>query len=206
MDQGHDLELEEMIDEVSREDMQRRKNSVRSKSLGRPLIWGWIAVIVLVVAFVFYGWGDKDSARDLDPIKIRLGKLENRIKQLEGQQKEMMLLNDRLDKLVQSAVKLEESRKSLSVELYKIDQEINLLNAGATPVTGIKRPTSSARKESVASSSVRRYHKVQSGESLYQIARKYNISFEKLLKINNLSKNKVIYPGQKLLIDTSEKP
>ncbi len=40
---------------------------------------------------------------------------------------------------------------------------------------------------------------VQKGDSLWQIARQFNTTVEKIKKANNLSKN-TIYPGQKLII------
>lgn len=44
------------------------------------------------------------------------------------------------------------------------------------------------------------YHVIEKGETLYKIARKYNISVEELLKINNLTDNSTIYAGQKIKV------
>lgn len=46
-----------------------------------------------------------------------------------------------------------------------------------------------------------RTHVVQRGDNLSDIAKKYKMSLSSLLKLNNLSKKKMIYPGDRLLIE-----
>ncbi|HEX3014832.1 MAG TPA: LysM domain-containing protein [Desulfobacteria bacterium] len=45
-----------------------------------------------------------------------------------------------------------------------------------------------------------RYHVVLRGETLWSISRKYNISMQALIQVNNLRYPDVIYPGQRLII------
>lgn len=44
------------------------------------------------------------------------------------------------------------------------------------------------------------YHTVKQGETLYSIAKKYNVNISKLRELNNLS-NRLLSPGQRILID-----
>lgn len=44
------------------------------------------------------------------------------------------------------------------------------------------------------------YHIVQKGETLYKIAKIYNISVEELMKLNSLTKTTIIFAGQKLKV------
>jgi len=50
-----------------------------------------------------------------------------------------------------------------------------------------------------------RYHTVKKGETLYRIAKKYNISVDELKRLNGLSSNK-LSTGQKLIVKAQEKP
>jgi membrane-bound lytic murein transglycosylase D len=43
-------------------------------------------------------------------------------------------------------------------------------------------------------------HEVRSGESIYSIAKKYSVSCEEVLSLNDLSSNAVIYPGQMIKV------
>ena len=58
--------------------------------------------------------------------------------------------------------------------------------------------------QEVTNSLVRLKHTVQNGESVYGISKKYNISMESLIKLNDI-KNNLIHPGQELLITEAAK-
>ncbi len=45
-----------------------------------------------------------------------------------------------------------------------------------------------------------KYYEVQSGDSLYEIAKKNGTTVNELVKLNNIKDKKYIYPGQKLLL------
>ena len=47
------------------------------------------------------------------------------------------------------------------------------------------------------------YYTIKSGDSLYQIARKYNINPDLLASLNGLNMNDYIYPGQMIMIPKS---
>ncbi len=47
------------------------------------------------------------------------------------------------------------------------------------------------------------YYTIKSGDSLYQIAKKYNINPELLTALNGLNPNDYIYPGQVIMIPKS---
>jgi LysM repeat protein len=44
------------------------------------------------------------------------------------------------------------------------------------------------------------YHQVKSGETVSSIARKYHVSAQKIISVNNLNKNGLIRTGQRLRI------
>jgi LysM repeat protein len=41
---------------------------------------------------------------------------------------------------------------------------------------------------------------VRKGDNIYEIAQKYNIDLEQLLKLNGLNKNDYIYPGEEIMV------
>jgi LysM repeat protein len=44
------------------------------------------------------------------------------------------------------------------------------------------------------------YHTVGSGESIYGISRRYGVAVKKILLLNNLALDAVVYPGQRLRV------
>ena len=66
--------------------------------------------------------------------------------------------------------------------------------------SGLVSAQESYKKSTPASGDIPHYHRVKSGESLWLIAKKYGISFEKLKRINGLSGRSIIRPGDELLL------
>lgn len=58
-----------------------------------------------------------------------------------------------------------------------------------------------ARYKTTISDYKMRTHIVQRGDNLSDIAKRYRMSLSSLLKLNNLSKKKMIYPGDRLLVE-----
>ncbi|MCF0074841.1 LysM peptidoglycan-binding domain-containing protein [Dyadobacter sp. CY261] len=63
--------------------------------------------------------------------------------------------------------------------------------------------SSAEEKKVVATSAAASYHTVQSGETYFSIANKYNLSLRELLTINNRSAQSRLVSGQKLLVSKS---
>jgi LysM repeat protein len=91
------------------------------------------------------------------------------------------------------------SERSLTLRLDKLSQKADQLEKrmasapGKTeapyPIQRIPFPLAEGR-----------YHEVRPGDILSRIAQKYGTSVEELCRLNNMSPNQVIYPGQKLLV------
>ena len=71
------------------------------------------------------------------------------------------------------------------------------LQAAVASVRGTvqKAPTTSAKGQ---------FHVVQSGDTLFKIAEKYDTSLEALCSLNNITKDQTIYPGQKILVSSDK--
>lgn len=82
--------------------------------------------------------------------------------------------------------------------LEELSKRVDELEKKRPPQVESKAKPSTPTKNIV--STKRQYHLVQKGETLYKISKKYGISVEDLLKVNNLSKGQSLRVGQKLLI------
>jgi len=94
-----------------------------------------------------------------------------------------------------------DSTQTLLQRLDALTQKVEAMEKQKQPIAGSKAKPSALSKP--VSSSEKRYHKVQKGETLSQISKKYKISVEELRKLNNLSPNKPVRIGQKLLVSTN---
>ena len=107
------------------------------------------------------------------------------------------LLKDRLARLETAfTVKLD----SLIERMETNEKNISLLKNKPVikPKEKSKPKVSIPVKKAVKKKSM--FHTVIKKETLYSISKKYNISVEKLRKLNQLSKTAKIYPGDNLLV------
>jgi lipid-binding SYLF domain-containing protein len=65
---------------------------------------------------------------------------------------------------------------------------------------GGEKRTETEKKQGAAPMGDGKYYEVQSGDSLYEIAKKHGTSVAELVKLNDIKDAKRIYPGQKLLL------
>jgi len=117
---------------------------------------------------------------------------------------ETSLLEARVTALEQKIVGLEK-------QLTEFQEKISV--SGPAPVAAQKGERQEKPKQSAAEpkakpsalskpavSPEKQYHTVQKGESLSRISKKYGMSVDELRKLNNLSADKPIRVGQKLLV------
>ena len=60
-------------------------------------------------------------------------------------------------------------------------------------------------KQLLASQDIPDTYVVKQGDSIFSIARKYNLDYTEIAALNKLGGNSVIYPGQELIIQTDKK-
>jgi LysM repeat protein len=137
-----------------------------------------IRVLVLIALFLScYGCQKRDYAEAVDAIEARLTMIEQRITQLE--------------KMEQRISAYEFQLKALRESIARLDNRVTDILEAPQTIKG--QSTSQGRAG---------YYLVHRGDSLYGIAQEYGLTVEELRRLNNLTKGHVIYPGQKLLVNS----
>ena len=208
MNENLDKEMKELRREIAddlrhpqrNEDIHRRKASLEFKSSGKFLILGGAGILVLVVLIaILSGGGHNLSTEALSNILIRIDHLEERLARLEGVVARVDLLENQEKQLQQSLIETDKSRRHLTQRLDELTKRFDTVQGERAPVAGrVAAPARIQRKP--ISLGKRRYHEVRAGESLYRIARRYGMSLDELCRLNNITPDHVIHPGQKLLV------
>jgi len=89
------------------------------------------------------------------------------------------------------------------MKLDTLTQQIDMLEKTLAPPPATSKPTFVIKRRPL-SLGKRRYHKVKSGDTLSKIAQQYGTSIEELCRLNKISSEQLIYPGQKLLLATED--
>jgi membrane-bound lytic murein transglycosylase D len=159
------------------------------------ITWGAVILILSVIIALFLGSGGSVSTEDLTAVQTKIEKLGQRLSSLEGIEAKLSQIEKQGKSLQKSIARTERSGISLAKRLDKLSKRVDALQKKVASLT-----PQSVAKPKPALPTKGRYHKVRAGESYYRIAQRYGLTVEELLRINNLRKNQVIYPGQRLLI------
>ena len=136
---------------------------------------GIVVVIILIV--LFSGDGDEQSSGELASIKARVTQLEQRLMHVE--------------KIANKIAMLEKQQAAL--QRLTEEKLVQLAQTGR----GSQREPGHLLK--------RRYHEVQPGDNLSRIAEDYGISMDQLCRLNKMTPEEIIHPGQKLLVVPSHR-
>ena len=202
-----DNEMKEFREKVADElGYSRKVGAIRRRAaslpfkLNRKTLIGAAGILVLIILIALFSrGGDKHSTEDMSFIQLRLNQLEQRIARLEGMEERVVFLEQQEKQLQQSMVEGDQSRRSLALRVDKLSQEAEgLQKRTASPPPKTESPPIIKRRP-LPSAKVR-YHEVRPGETLYQIARQYSTSVREFCRLNNMTPDQIIYPGQRLLV------
>jgi len=165
--------MKEVVDDLGytpRGERNQRSKGVDLRSGPGFLIPGGIGILILIAIALFFLAGKSEVSKK-DLRSIQVG--------LNSFEAKLA----RLDGLEERIARLEKEEKNLKQSVNRI----------------AKRSLNNQKKRS-SSQIKRRYHTVRSGESLYYIANKYDLSTDKLCRLNKITPKKPIQPGQKHLV------
>ncbi len=137
---------------------------------------GFLILIILLIVVI-------SRSQDLAETKQILA-IEERIEQLET------VFTSKLDQITKELNRLDQTLASKQALPVK---------ASPSPVKVLSPPEEvSSPQEKEKNDLKPKIHKVQAGDSLYQISLDYGLTIEQLCSYNNMEANAKIYPGQEL--------
>ncbi len=152
------------------------------------VVTGVLVVFVVVIMF-FLSRGDVPvSKEDFTALFLRVDRIESRVNQLDGLERAVAELIE-TQRNVPDQTDLVRRLDALSRKVDVLQKNMNALSGEATK-----------RQVTESGMSTPRYHTVRRGETLYGIARAYNIGLERLLVANDINRNDPLQVGQRLII------
>jgi LysM repeat protein len=150
----------------------------------RTVLWIFLMqfIWVIILGGFFYVNIEKDSEESFNKIKDKLDQLENKFDPI----------NDQL-------AKVEEAMRTGNQFAPRAVIAANQpMGQGASPSTRITPLPFAPHKK--LPQLLEHYHKVERGETLYRISKRYGMSVEEIRRLNKLENNQDIQTGQKLII------
>ncbi|MDY6790697.1 MAG: LysM domain-containing protein [Thermodesulfobacteriota bacterium] len=197
-----DEEYIDTIEEVTGEDYlneDERHIWDRKKSSPMPIILLGVGFVVMILLFIIFltKTTDMASKKEIVTLEKRVAHLEERLVKLADIDKELTLFDTQRKKFDLLLDRFDRFETSTSLKLDIINNELY-----TSPNRG--RKTAKSKKPEPAKVSQKMahpvYHEVKAKETLYQISRRYGITVDDLRKLNRLTPEAVIHPGQKLIV------
>ncbi len=171
-----------------------------------PIIIVCAGVMAVVIFSVILFTNDKQTE------ELQVNVLEDRIDEMDGRfqkiDQALATLEDRLSRLETSIPliteqiekQLDEFQKNLGDKKPDGRRPAAKNRAGTASAVEKKEPEVVKPVKKPEESQKIKLHKVAHGETLYQISKKYDLTVEELMKLNNLSTSDSIYPDQLLRV------
>lgn len=177
------------------------------KSLGQLnpllLVAAGAAIIVILLLIVFIPRGGGDIEEQLRPLTAQLQQLEQRLGIVEGQEPVLAQLVEKgnaIDTLIARVDRIEAFANLRMDQLTERLEKIEKAPKPAPPAAAAPKTVPRKTAKAPAKKAAIKTHTVKAGETLYGISRKYGLSVDQLLKMNNLGKGAIIKPGQRLKV------
>jgi len=177
----------QMNDDVRPYSPKRRRNGYGTSKSSQILL---VALLILIFAGgIFYFLSKQSTGGRASLLQLKVAALEQKVIGLEKQLTELQ------GKPNASGA---DSTPTLLQRLDALTQKVEAMEKQKQPIAGLKAKPSALSKPVAPAG--KQYHIVRKGETLFQISKKYKISVEGLRKLNNLSADKPLRIGQKLLV------
>ncbi len=172
-----------------------------------PIIIGSAGVLIIIL-FLLLASGNKKPAKNTEKLAAHIKTLETRLDALEAKEAEKAERIRNLENAVNEFNNTFEQLKALPNEMENLLKKIEYINkrqgnlekkvAGVRPRR--RSPPKTTHQKTSQKTSTAKYHLVQPGETLFSISQRYGLTLDQLRRINNLSPEMVIQPGQRLKV------
>ncbi|MEA3361635.1 MAG: LysM domain-containing protein [Thermodesulfobacteriota bacterium] len=181
-------------------DLMGRKTSSDFRVQRKTLPLGITGILFLIILIaIFLGIGNDVSMEDLSEVQAKLNHLDKRLTQLEGIEDKIVSFIKQQKEFLHYVENLNESGSSPAQQPDKLVKRFGQMKKGVTSVPA-KSEASSEIKMKPFSSGTGHHHIVRPGDSLSLIAQLHGMSVDELCRLNQISLDRIIYPGQKLLL------
>ncbi|MBW1820397.1 MAG: LysM peptidoglycan-binding domain-containing protein [Deltaproteobacteria bacterium] len=164
-----------------------------------PIVLLGLGFFVMIVLFIVFLSKTNDIAGKTEIISIekRLALLEERFGKVDEIDEKLILLDMQGKKIELFIDRFDRFETSLSLKMDIINNELYTSKKKGKKTAESKKPE---QKKIVKKITHLTYHEVKAKETLYQISRRYGLTVDDLRKLNRLTPEAVIHPGQKLIV------
>jgi len=171
----------------------------RKKSIPIPLVLLGSGFLVMIFLFIVFLSKTTDIASKTKIVSIekRLALLEERLGKIDEIDEKLILLDTQGKKFDLFVDRFDRFETSMSLKMDIINNELYTSKKRGKEAAESKKPERTKISKKITHPI---YHEVKPKETVYQISRRYGLTVDDLRKLNRLTPEAVIHPGQKLIV------
>ena len=164
-----------------------------------PLVLLGLGFFVMIFLFIVFISKTTDLASKTNIVNLekRLALLEERLGKIDEINEKLILLDMQGKKIELFVDRFDRFETSLSLKMDIINNELYTSKKKGKKTAESKKPEQKKIAKKITHLT---YHEVKAKETLYQISRRYGLTVDDLRKLNRLTSEAVIHPGQKLIV------
>ncbi len=184
---------EDYLDEHERHIWDAKKTSTI------PLVLLGLGFFVMIFLFIIFLSKTTDLASKTKIVNLekRLALLEERLGKINEIDEKLILLDTQGKKIELFVDRFDRFETSMSLKMDIINNELYTSKKRGKKAAESKKPEPTKISKKITHPI---YHEVKAKETLYQISRRYGLTVDDLRKLNRLTPETVIHPGQKLIV------
>lgn len=157
-------------------------------------------VLLILLLLLFARNRITEFQNRIDTLEKRVKRVEEKSIKVDAMDDGMMQFGEQSQTIKQLSDRLDRYETALTARMDKISKNFENLQT-QIPRTETGKAKFLKTEKTSKRGAGNRYHIVKSGETLYNIGRRYGVSVKELRMINKLTGSSVIHPGQKLVIN-----
>ena len=162
-----------------------------------PLLVAGI-VLVILMAVWFRGTPQRPPVNLVDhELQDRVAALEKQLLELNGIEERLRTLERDGQSYLQAVEKLNRMEASLSQRMDQLSKTVSV----APPKPAVARSSEKQTAQKTVKQPNAVTHVVKSGDTLYAIGRRYQVTIDQLRTDNNLGNKSTLRPGQKIVVN-----
>ena len=214
MSDREDKTKEEYFDEEQYSPWSTAKDPSKRGRLGMvPLIFillglAIIASVTALLMLMLSNNGDTVNRQQWMAMEEKVRLLEERLDKFEAIDEKVTRIWEQAKSFEKFKDRFDRTEASMSLRMDHLTMSLEALQKQVSKTQqAVPKPAAGKKDEGKASGTAPGkivYHTVTAGDTFYSISKRYNLEIDQLLDMNQLKKDSILQPGQKLIVHSTE--
>jgi len=197
---------EEYFDEEQYSPWAERKEAKKGFTLGKVqvlfvlLAVAIVALVAALIVLLLNAGGESTTPQRVASFEQRLQKFEQRLDKFEAIDEKVTTIWEQAKSFEKFKDRFDRSEASTSLRMDHLTMSLEALQKQISAAQSHQVAAGSNDSVEAKAPAKIQYHQVEAGDTFYSISKKFGLTVDELLQMNQMKPDSVIMPGQKLIV------